>query len=113
MKGKGHSRAGFEGRGGGGRGRGRGVEVLLYSFIKLGARCGWLVNAKSMLVYPRERDPELIVQEGGWFPVPVWAVVQNLTPTEIRSPDRSARSESLKELSCPGSYLNPKEYHKL
>jgi hypothetical protein len=60
IQGKGHPRANFEGRV-----EGRGVEILLYSFIKLGARCGWLVNAKSMLLYPRERDPILTVQKGG------------------------------------------------
>jgi len=86
---------------------------LPYSFFKLGARWGWLVNAKSMLLYLQERDPILTVQEGGWFAVPVWTVVQNLTSTEIRSPDRPARSESLKGLSCPGSYLTPREYRKL
>jgi len=109
MKGKGHSRTDFDGRGV----RGGGVEVLLYSFIKLGARWRWLVKAKSMLLYLRERDPVVIVQEGGWIPVPVWRVVQNLTPIEILSPDRPTSSESLKELSCPGAYLTPTEYRKL
>ena len=41
------------------------------------------------------------VQEAGWTPWPVWTGVENLAATEIRSPDRPARSESLYRLSYP------------
>ena len=42
----------------------------------------------------------LIVQEVGWAPGPVWTSVENIgPPTGIRSPDPSARSESLYRLS--------------
>jgi hypothetical protein len=43
--------------------------------------------------------PVPIVQEAGWAPGPVWAGVENLAPTGIRSPDRPTRSESLYRLS--------------
>jgi hypothetical protein len=52
------------------------------------------------------KDPVPIVQEAGWAPVPVWTGAENLTPTGIRSPDRSARSESLYRLSYPGPSYN-------
>jgi hypothetical protein len=55
---------------------------------------------------PWERDPEPIVQVVGWAPEPVWTGVENLAPTGIRSPDRSAGSESLYRLRHPG----PKRY---
>jgi len=32
-----------------------GVEVYLYSFLNLGARWGWVVNATPRTLYPRER----------------------------------------------------------
>jgi hypothetical protein len=32
----------------------RGVEVQLYSFLNLGARWGWVVNATPRTLYPRE-----------------------------------------------------------
>jgi len=35
-------------------------------------------------------------------PQPVWTGAENLTPTEIRSPDRPARSESQYRLPYPG-----------
>jgi hypothetical protein len=33
-----------------------------------------------------------IVQEAGWAPGLVWTDAKNIAPTEIRSPDRPARS---------------------
>ena len=47
------------------------------------------------LLYSRERDPVPIVQEAGWASGPVWTGAENLAPSEIRSPDRPGRSESL------------------
>ena len=44
------------------------------------------------------------VQEAGWAPGPVWKDAENpALPTEIWSPDRAARSESLYRLSYSGS----------
>ena len=48
------------------------------------------------------KDPVLITQEVGWAPGPVWAGVENLASTEIRSLDRPAHSESLYRLRYPG-----------
>jgi len=39
----------------------RGVELYLYSFFNLWAKCGWVVNATPRPLYPRERDPVPIV----------------------------------------------------
>jgi hypothetical protein len=36
-----------------------------------------------------------VVQEPDWAPGPVWTSAKNLTPSGIRSPDRSFRNESL------------------
>ena len=45
------------------------------------------------------KEPVPIVQEAGWVPGLVWTGAENLAPTEIRSPDRPARSQSLYRLS--------------
>jgi len=42
------------------------------------------------------KDPVPIVQEAAWAPGSVWTGVENLASTGIRSPDRKARSESLR-----------------
>ena len=42
----------------------RGVEVQLYSFLNLGARCGWVTNATPRPFYPQERPGTHCV--GGW-----------------------------------------------
>ena len=47
------------------------------------------------------KDPEPIVQEAGWAPGPVWTGAENLASTGIRSPDRSACSQSLYRLRYP------------
>ena len=47
------------------------------------------------------KDPVSIVQEAGWAPEPVWTGAENLAPTEIRSPDRPGRSQSLYRLRYP------------
>ena len=48
------------------------------------------------------KDPVPIVQEARWAPGPVGTGAENLASTGIRSPDRTARSESLYRLSYPG-----------
>jgi hypothetical protein len=45
---------------------------------------------------PRERDPVPIAQEVGWASEPVWTFRENLALSGIRSPDRPARSGSLR-----------------
>ena len=59
-------------------------------------------HATPRPLYPRERDPVPIVQEAEWPPGPVWTGTDNLAPTGIRSPDPTARSESLYRLLYPG-----------
>ena len=56
----------------------RGIE--LRSFFNLGARRGWLANATPRPLYPRGRDPVLIVHGAGWAPGPVWTNAENLAP---------------------------------
>ena len=68
---------------------------------------GWVVNATPRPLYPHERDPVPIVQDGGWAPGPVWTGAENLAPTGIRSVDRPARSESLYRLR----YSSPRKVH--
>ena len=42
------------------------------------------------------KDPVSIVKEAGWASEPVWTGAENLAPTGMRSPNRPARSESLR-----------------
>jgi hypothetical protein len=49
----------------------RGVQVYLYTFFNLRARCGLVVNDTLRPLYPQESDPVPIVQEAGWAPGPV------------------------------------------
>ena len=49
-------------------------------------------------------------------PEPFWTVSEALAPTEIRSPGRPARSESLYQLRYPSSYdffYNTNPYRKI
>jgi len=48
------------------------------------------------------KDPEPIILEAGWAPGPVSTDAENLAPTGILSPNRSAVRESQYELSYPG-----------
>ena len=59
------------------------------------------------------KDPVPIVQEAGWAPGSVWTGAENLAFTEIRSPDRSARSEPLYRLSYRGPSPFDKHWHNL
>lgn len=51
------------------------VELQFYSF-NLGAREGYMINATHRLLYPRERDWFLVIQEAGWATCPVWMSVE-------------------------------------
>ena len=61
-----------------------------------------MVNTTLRPLYPRARYPVLIVQEAPWASGSVWTVAENLAPTGVRYPDRSACSESLYRLGYPG-----------
>ena len=59
------------------------------------------------------RDPVLIVQEDVWASRPFWTGVENLPPTGVRYPDRSASSELLYRLSYRGPPLRPVQKVKM
>jgi hypothetical protein len=61
---------------------------------------GWSTPRPSP--FTPEKDPVPIVQETVWVLGSVWTAAKNLFPTEIRSPDRPARSEFQYRLSYPG-----------
>jgi len=50
---------------------------------------------------PREEDAVSIVPQAGWASGPVWRGMENLIATRNRSPDRTARSDSLCRLRWP------------
>jgi hypothetical protein len=75
-----------------------GCRRIALHFLDLGARrSGW--SAPRSGRFTPWKDPVPIVQEAGWAPGPVWTAAKNLALTGIRSPDRSARSQSLYRLS--------------
>ena len=49
-----------------------------------------------------EKDPVPTVQRAGWTPGPVLTGAENLSSTEIRSPDRPASSNSLHQIHYHG-----------
>jgi len=72
--------------------------------VQKGAR--WrVVSVTPRPLFTPGKDPVPIVQEAGWAPGPVWTGATNLAPTEIRSPDRPARSQSLYRLSYPAQNI--------
>jgi hypothetical protein len=68
-------------------------------FFNFSARWRWVVIATLRPIYPSERDPLSIVQEGVTTPESVRTDANNLAATRIRSPDRPARMRSLCGLS--------------
>ena len=80
---------------------GRGIALL---FHDCGTRRGWVVNSTSRSHFTPEEDPVPILQEVGWAPGPVWRGAENLASTGIRSPDGTARSQSLYRLSYPARF---------
>jgi hypothetical protein len=77
-----------------------------------GTRSGWGVSVTPRPLFNPGNDPVPILQEAGWVPGSIWTGAENLTPTEIRSPDRPDRSQSLYRLSYRFhssllSYINP------
>ena len=96
VKGKVHPRTGNEGPE---------EEQRYSSTIPVTATLDWgVVMAMPRSLYPRERDAVPIVQEDGWAPGPVRPSVQNLALTEIRSPDRPTRNQSLYRLHYRGPH---------
>jgi hypothetical protein len=68
------------------------VDVEIYFFFNLGVRFGWVVKT-GPCHFTAGKDPVPIVQKAGRAPGPVWTVVEYLTSTGFRSPDRPVRSK--------------------
>jgi hypothetical protein len=66
---------------------------------------GWVVSVTPRLQLTPGKEPVPIVHEAGWASGPVWTGAENLASTGIRSPDLSARNESLYRLHYPGSTI--------
>ena len=79
----------------------RGSKGIALPFHDHGTRRGWGVSVTPRPLFIPGKDPVPIVQEAGWAPGPVWTGAKNLAPTEIRPPDRPARSQSLDRLRYP------------
>ena len=86
-KGKVHPRTGHEGPGG---------EVYSLTLPSTSALVEGGCSTPRPGLFTSGKDPVPIVLEAGWAPGPVWTGVENLATTGIRSPDRPARSESLR-----------------
>jgi len=70
-------------------------------FLNHGTRREWEVSVTPRPHFTPGKGPVPIVQVAGWAPWTVWTCAENLTPTGIRSPDRSARSQLLYRLRYP------------
>jgi hypothetical protein len=88
VKGKAHPTTGHE------RGEGSGGIAPLFPLAVILR----VVKATPRPFYTLERDLVPIAQESGWAPGPVWTGAEYLSPSGIRSPDHSVRSESLYRL---------------
>ena len=76
--------------------RSRVIALLLHDHR---TRREWGVSVTPRPLFTLGKEPVPIVQETGWAPGPVWTGAESLRPpTEIRSPDRPARSQSLYQL---------------
>ena len=89
--------------------RSRGIALL---FLDHGTRRGWGVIVTPWPLFTPGKDPVPIVQEAWWAPGPVWTGAENLAHNGIRSPDCSARSQSLYRLRYPAhlSYSNQRYF---
>ena len=83
----------------------RGIEVYICNLYLTSALVvgGWLTPRPGR--FTSGNNPVPVVEEAGWTPEPVWTGAESLAPTEIRSPNRTARTESLYRLSYPGQYF--------
>jgi hypothetical protein len=79
----------------------RGSRVIALLFHDRSTRRAWGVSVTLLPLFTPGKDLVPIVQEDRWAPGPVWTGAENLGHTEIRSPDRQARSQSLYRLRYP------------
>ena len=77
---------------------GRGIAVF---FHHRGTRRGWVVSSTPQPHFTPGRDPVPILQEGGWFPGPVWTGGKS-RPHRDWIPDRPARSSVTILTELPG-----------
>jgi hypothetical protein len=64
--------------------RGR-VAACLSSFFNLSTMWEWVVNVTPRLLYPRQKETVIVVQETGWVPGTVWTNAENLALTRFES----------------------------
>jgi hypothetical protein len=57
-----------------------------------------VVLAKSLPLCPQKRDHVPILEEAGWTSEPLWTGAENLAPSELRTKNLPAPSESLYRL---------------
>jgi len=85
----------------------RGIALL---FHDCGTRREWGVIITTRPLFTPGNDPVPIIQEAGWASGPVWTGGENLAPTGIRYPDRSARRKSLYRLSYPAHDTDERQF---
>ena len=56
---------------------------------------GWAVSATPWPLYPREKEPVVVLHEDGLAPGPVWTVAENFAP-----PVFDSQNESRLRLPC-------------
>jgi hypothetical protein len=83
----------------------RGNKGIALPFLDQGTRRGWGVSVRPWPLFTPGKDPVPIVQEAGWAPELGWTDAENLAPTGIRYPDRTACSQSLYQLRYPAHNL--------
>ena len=79
----------------------RGISCIAILFLDHGTRSWWGISVTPRPHFTPTKDTVSFVQEAGWAPGPVWTGAEYLVPTEIRSPDRPFRSQSLYRLHHP------------
>jgi hypothetical protein len=60
------------------------VEVQLFSFFNLEAKCGWVRNNMLRPLYTG-KDPVPSSQETAWAPGPLWLDTENAAPTGLET----------------------------
>jgi hypothetical protein len=84
-----------------GRAAHRGSRGIALPFHDQSTRRWWGVSVTPRPLFTPGKEKVPIVQEVGWAPGPVWTGAENLAHTGTRSPDHSARSQSLYRLRYP------------
>ena len=80
----------------------QGIDVQLYYFFNLSAKCGWVVIVTPLPVYLRQRHAISIVHKVRWATGSAWKCAKILAPTAIGYPDRRDYTASLYRLHYAG-----------